>query len=453
MKTKQILILAVILALLIAGILLKKSQHRPELATEEYAPLAMSFDGDQISKVVLFKQAAGFSKENPQVALVKEKGVWKIPGLWGARADQEKITSFFSEVKKAKGELRGKTKEAFKDFGISDEEGFYVSFADASGKEALGFVIGTKKADYGTLFVRKKDSEAVYLTEAGFYAGMGVFGNPEKETPGPDFWVLKKYASFDTGTVKKTEVFHFEDGVQVPSIVLEKTDGRWRFGGAEFPFPPSAEKISQYLNGIKNMPADKILDPQGKDYGFERPRWQIRVTQETGDFAEFTVGNSDTKQEDTFYLQASGEPAVFLVSKYAVENMTAEAAWFVGDNPLGIDNTKVEKLAIHADKIEKNFQPLVKKWDALTSYLDGLKNFKIEKAVGGKPRFGKYRIEIKRQGDAQSVIIDVADAPVTLGEQKFYPAQKQGNSTLFSITAVLFSQLFDNLSRLDEPTS
>lgn len=326
-----------------------------------------------------------------------------------------------------------------------------MSLRDAKDQEILGFVIGTKKADYGTLFVRKKNSAAVYLTEANLLAQMGVFGKPELDEPQPDFWALKKIASFDTAKVTKIESLQFQKGTPASSHSLVKEGGIWKFSDQSFPFPPGAEKILQYLNGINNNQAEKILDPKAKDYGFQKPRWQLRVTQGSGSLVELTVGDAETKDEASFYLQVSGAPAVFLISKYYIENMTVSADWFVSDNPLGVDLTQLEKLVVHADKTEKNFQPLVKKWDSLTSYLEGLKNLKFDTAAEGKPKFGKYWIEIKKQNASESIIIDAAEVPVVQGEQKIYPVQKRGTNYPFSITAALYSQLFDNLSRLDEP--
>lgn len=450
MKSKHIIILALILVFLTGGIIFRKMQHRPELATHQFLPLDMEFDSEQISKISIFKPAAGVQKES-RVELIKENGIWKVKGVWAVRADQERVDSFLREIKKSKGELRSSTRETHGDFKISEQQAVHVKLASASGKEMLNFLIGAAKSGYGGLFVRKQNSDEVYLTEADYYGQMGLFGDPETETLDEGYWALRKYAFFDPAIVEKIEIHQYGKGAQPSVLALEKTQDGWRYADQNLPFPPDAEKISLYLNVVKNSAADKVVDPKARDYGFQKPRARVILMLRSGAPKEFTVGDADSAAESAFYLQSSGEDAVFLVSKYVLENIAVSAEWFMRDNPLGADNTKIEKITVHADKYEKTFQPLLKKWPTLETYMEGLKSFKVEKPAGGKARFGKFWIAIQKTGETEPVIIDAAENPVTVDGKVLHPAQKRGTTYLFSITSELFAKLFENPSRLDEP--
>lgn len=450
MKSKHIIILALILAFLSAGIVIRKMQHRPELATHEFVPLEMNFDSEQVSRISILKPAVGVQKEG-RIELIKDNGVWKVTGTWGVRADQEKVESFLREIQKTKGEMRSRSKETHRDFRITKDSGTHVKLANASGKELLSFLVGATKSGYGGLFVRKENSDAVYLTEADYYGQMGLYGDPEAESLEEGYWALRKYAFFDPGDVEKIEIRKFNKGVQSSVLALDKTESGWKYEDQNLPFPPDAEKVNLYLNIIKNNPADKVVDPKARDYGFQKPRARIVLLLRSGPPKEFTVGDADSAAENAFYLQSSGEAAVFLVSRYVLENITVDAAWFVSDNPLGADNTKLEKITVHADKYEKTFQPLLKKWPTLETYMESLKTFKMEKPAGGKTRFGKYWIAVQKTGETQPLIIDVAESPVTADGKTFHSAQRRGNPYVFSITAELFAKLFENPSRLDEP--
>ncbi len=450
MKPKHLIILAGVLVFLAAGIVFKKFQPRPELTTQEYAPLDLAFDATRVAHITLSKQTSG--EAEIQAELVKGADGWKIPALWQADADEKKTTEFLNEIQKAKGELRGKSREIFKDFGIADGQGQQVTLADANGEELLTFILGSRKTDYGMSFIRRKNSEAVYLSEADFYSRMGVFGDPAAEKASADFWASKQYAFFDPARIRKIEKWQPSKGAAA-AMTLEKENGVWKFSGSTMPFPPGTEKVEQFLTALKSASAQKILDPHAKDYGLAKPRLRLILTPDSGSSVEIIAGDPESKDENAFYLQSSGQTAVFLVSKYDIETLQKSEDDFVGNNPLGIDHTKIEKLVIRADKIEKVFYPAVKKWDALVSYLDGLKEFPIQSAVSGKPRFGKYWIEIHKQGEQEPLILDVSANPISDGDVKKYPVKKRGAEALLSVPAAFFSRLFDNLSRLDEPKS
>lgn len=450
MKPKHLLILVLIFTVFSLGVVFQKMQRRPELSTHQFLPLDMAFDSEQVAKISIFKPAVGAQKES-RVELLKENGIWKVVGPWNVRADQEKVDSFLREIQKTKGELRSSSKETHGDFKISEPLGIHVKLSNPSGKEMLNFFIGATKSGYGGLFVRRADSNSVYLTEADYYGQMGLYGNPEEEQLDQSYWGLRRYAFFDPSAVQKIEIQPYNKSEKLPALVLGKKEGSWQFLEKNLPFPPDSEKVALYLNVIKNNAADKVLDPKAKDYGFQKPRMKITLTMESGMPKEFTIGDSDSSADNAFYVQAFGEDAVFLISKYIYNSIAVDSDWFVSDNPLGADNTKIEKITVHADKYEKSFQPLLKKWPALEAYMEGLKQFRVEKPAGGKPRFGKFWIELQKTGDAQPVIIDVADSSVTADGKKYYPAQRRGIPYVFSITPELFAKLFDNPSRLDEP--
>lgn len=438
MKLRQLFTLAVILGLLVLGVVVKQSQKRPELATREYTLLNLSFDKDRVSKMTI---------NDDQVQLVKENVRWQAVNFFSARADQKKIDDFLSEIRNAQGELRASGQDILKDFGITDEEGIRVTLGERD-QETLGFVLGTKKGAPGTSFIRKKDSQDVYLTEANLLGMMGIYGDASAEGPQADYWVSKNLADYDPNQVNRIEIKNFEKGAETGSTGLQKEGGVWKFLRADLPFAPSADKAEQYLSGAKTYMASQVLDPQAQDYGFSKPHLRIKLALEKGREIIITAGNPDTPERNSYYLQVSSEAVVFLLSKYYLENLSPDDSWFFSDNPLSVDPAKTAKLVVRADQTEMKFEPAAKKWDALTSYLESLKNFRVEQPISKKPKFGKYRLEIQKQGEAP-VILDFAD--LSSKDKKEYAVQKSGNPYVFSVSETLFRQLFDNPGRLAEP--
>ncbi len=457
MKSKQILILALILGVLVLGVLAKQFQKPAELATQEYAPLDLSFDSGNIASIEISKAGAA-----SPIQLAKENNAWKVTSLWNARADQDKINRFFDAIKGAQGELRGTDQALFADFGIEDNKAFLIDLKDGTQKSVLTLLIGTKKADYASLFVRKKGVNLVYLTNANLLAEMGIYGDPAAENPAGDYWVSTSLLQIQIDSIQKLETKRLMNGqgivtaavLDTPNL-LDSTKKQWQFLRNDLPFALDAEKVKQYLNGLTTWRAQKVLDPNAKDHGFLKPTWQLTLTSQGGKQITMTAGGRDAASESV-YMKVSSEPVVFQLSKYYFENMDIDDSRFFVDNPLGIDPDQTEKLVTRAGKTEMRFSPKEKKGDALAGYLNDLKTFSVSKLMFNAADQKKVRspsatfIEIEKSG-APSQRIDVGE--MISQETKEYAALKRGHAQVFTIPEDSFKKLFDNLNRLTEPKS
>lgn len=185
MNIRQIVVLAIILAVLAGGIVWKQYRKPPEFVSEEYAALDFSFDPEQAAKIELAKGEGG-----PAVTLVKQDGGWRVSNLLNARADKIKIEQLLKTVREAKGELRGKEPSLFQDFGITDAGAYRLAILDAGDKPLLILLIGTKKPAYESIFLRRKGSDSVYLSNADLFGQMGLWGDPAAESLNADYWVV-----------------------------------------------------------------------------------------------------------------------------------------------------------------------------------------------------------------------------------------------------------------------
>ncbi len=464
MKPRQILILIGILALLLAGVFFRQRQKPAQLVTEEYTPLDLSFDANSVGKILIYKGKLG-EKKNPDeyVEMTKSKeGQWQISSLWGARADQDKVTSFLEAIRKAKGEQRGKGKQIFKDFGIADEEAFHVSIANLSGKDLLSLALGIKKAGDTPTFIRKSAAETVYLTDANLFGQIGIYSDPAKETAKSDFWASMQIVQFDGTKIQSIETKRFMNNQEIVTTHLSRKETqRWKALREGLPFEIDSGKISQFLNDIKTWRAQKVLDPKAKDYGFAKPKWQMRFELEGGGDILLTSGDIDEKAK-LVYLHVSNEPVVFELSRYYFENMDVDDSHFFTDNPLGIDPDKIEKLVIHSDKKEMSFNPKGKKWDSLTQYLENSKNFRplrlLFDPADQKKVSGKIWIEIQKQGEASKFlevgeVLSAEPRKNLNGEamEKEYAASMRGKTQPFAIPESVFKQFFENIDNLAEP--
>ncbi len=462
MNTKQIIILAIILGALIAGIYWKQRQKPAELVSEEYAALHLSFDAEQAAKIELAK-----GKAEPAVTLVKQNDRWLVSNFLNAGADKNKIEQLLKVVREATGEIRGKDPSLFKDFGIADEEAYRLSVFDSENKPLLVLRLGIKKPSYEAMFLRQDGSNSVYLTTADVFGQMGLWGDPATESLKADYWAALNLVNLKVDQVEGLETKRFIEGREIitASVVREPdpsdaTKKKWRYTRTEVPFALDVEKIKQFLNTLNGLQASKALDPNQKDYGFSKPHWQMKLGLEGGAEIMLTAAKQSSEtaspqsaETKASFIQVTGEPVVFQFQDYHFQSIDIDDSKFFVDNPLAVDPEKTEKLTIHADSKELTFQPKEEKRDALTSYLNDLKTFSVAKLLFDPSEQksvqspGRFWVEIQKEG--ATFLIDVGS--MISEQEKQYAAKRRGAAQPFAIREAVYQKLFDNLDRLNPP--
>lgn len=460
MKKSQIIILASILGVLIGVVIIQQLKQPAEVTTEEYSPLTLQFDSSKVHRMEIWKGSKG-----KLVELAQTPQGWRVINFFNTRADQEKINQLMKQIQDLKGELRATDPSLFSDFAIQEDQAYRLILMDQNNEAVLDLLLGGKKPNiYDSVFIRKNGSNSVHLGKTDFFGYLGLWGDPEKESPKPDFWAHLSFVSSKADSINGFEAKRWEEGKElVTASVLRTIDSadstkrKWKYNRPEVPFALDAEKLRQFLNGVPNWKATKAIDPKEKDFGFDKPRKLITLVLDSGENPKvlMTVGaqNPDSKGH---YVQVAGEPVVFEISDYYLRNFDVDDSRFFVDNPLIVDPNKTERLVIHGPEKDLVFNPNQRKWDSLTGYLNGLKTFTVsrllfdpkEKNKVKSP--GRFWLEIKKEGEASSVIVDIGEE-LTFNNNKEYAARKRDGSQSFAISESVFKKLFDNLDRLAEP--
>ncbi len=451
MKLKQIIILSAVLALLVVGVIYKNSQRPVELTTQEYTPLDLSFEAEKVSKIITSRKiSSGEEKGESKVEIIKGAAGWQVKSLFGARGDSVKIQALLDKIKNAEGELRGEGKELFSDFSITDDDAFHVALWDSSGNEILNIAIGSKKSGQ-SVFVRKKGSDKIHLSSTDLLSALGFFGDVEKETPKSEYWASNEYLFFDAAKANKISVSRFENGVETVSALVVKENGKWKYPADKYPAALDPDKVSKHLESMKAWRANKVLDPKAKDYGFATPRGMIRVGVEEGPETVVTIGAEDT-ENSMYYLQAAGEPVVYEIAKYFVENLDIDDSKFFKEPILGEVNIKnAEALKVSSGKESYSVKPIEKNWDALDNYLKDLSSFRISKLVTDpkeqKNFSAKSSLEIKKK-DEPLQVFEFGDL---LPGAKEVMAKRKDNPYIFTVSEAFYKNMFESAGRLKEP--
>lgn len=450
MKPKHLLILGVILGVLVLGVIAKQFVKPPEIATEEYAPLELSFDEARVSKIEIKK-----GREEKLVELIKEGEKWRVANFLNARADQDKIREFIKMLREAKGELRAKDKSLFGDFSISEEQAYSILLSDEQGALLFQIFLGEKKPKYDAVFLRKGDSEMVYYVDRDIFGQMGLWGDPTTERPKREHWASLRILDSSIDQIQRLEVRRFLKGKGFVSAGIfrevdpnDPSKKRWKFLRETIPFALDAEKVKQFLNSLKDWKATQVLDPAGKDFDFSKPEWQMRLSLEGGGEIVLSKGKVDEATREP-YLQVSGDAVIFRISDYTLKNMDIDDSRFFIENPLEVAPEKTEKVVIRADRKKIDLSPKKKKDEAVNTYLEGLKTLAVarllfdgeEKKVTSPSRFS---LEIQKEGTPLQVL-EVGE--VVSEEKKEYAARMRHSPQAFAISEAFYKKVFDNLDR------
>ena len=461
MKPKQILFLALLLAILAGVFLYRHFQKVSEHAPEEFVNLSLNFDAGKVGKIQIGK-GGGSEKNLLLFTLVKNEAgqEWRIPDFYNARVDKSKVDQLFKSLQELKGELRANDPALFSDFKISDNDALRILFFDKDWKNQLTLFIGGKQPSPGSIFVRRGDSNQIYVTDSNLLHAIGINGDPADEKPTMDFWAALNLTHFEPGDVDHLEARRFKDGREIVTVGVvrvpnasDSTKKMWKYSREGVPFAVDAAKINQFLETLQTWRGSKALDPKAKDYGFAKPFWQMKIGLGTNPEIVITATPQDTATAAHF-VQVSGESVVFEFPDYLFQNMDIDDSKFFVDNPLGVNPETTEKLIIHAGDKELDLNPREKKKDELTNYLNDLKGLTVTRLLFDPADTKMIKssnrswLEIHMAGK-NPLVLEVGQ--LLADTNRAYAAHRKDNTQSFAIPEATYKKLFENLERLSDP--
>ena len=161
---------------------------------------------------------------------------------------------------------------------------------------------------------------AVLVLLIGAYAGARAWQKKKaSEKPASTaFQESIRLTEFDSSEISKIEIISSE-------LVLEKNDGLW-----QLTFPQKKgiaidqNAVSGKLWSISNLRADRVIEEEAVDlsqYGLDDPQGHTIITDSANKKAEVFFGNF-TPGRDSYYVMVKGDPKVYTVYYYSVQNFT-----------------------------------------------------------------------------------------------------------------------------------
>lgn len=447
MKKGQIIFLIILLAVLVGLVVLKKKQTPPELTQEEYAEVALDFQqGQDAQTIEIFKGA----EEQPTLRLARSGENWSMPLRWELPVQKTKIDDAFGMLKNLKGELRGSDEKLFPDFEIEDEKAYHIKIKGAEDKELLHLLLGNKRPKYGSNFIRLGGSPKVFLVNFNLMVTFGI-NTGDVTTINEKQWVDLKLTDFNNSDITGIKIENRSESSTSPRIVeLSKSVdpsgvARWSFARQDLPFSVDAEKVSKYLDDVKQLTGTDFHDPAGTAYGFENFNAQVTLNADAEDKKRvLTMGEVSSSDSESRYVRiAQGKP-VFTLSKYSINNVLVDEGRFFPANPLGIDKEKVTSILIHKPDSEKKIEGDTFEQEAGT--IDALKEFSVARLLNDseskkvKPSGERWIEVVPKEG--QTVQVDVGDVLDEKNEE--YAARLRNGTTAFAISKSVYERLFES---------
>lgn len=343
MKLKQIVILAVIFGILALGILLKswvRSVKDDDRWAKGYVTKTYFFSPSEVENILI-----GRGVKAPPVELTKENGVWAVKSLWNVKADPGKVSDFLERLLKAmqEQEFRGKGKNLFPDFGITDQEAFFIKLTEPH-NPPVDLRLGTQKAGEG-YFVRRAGDDSVYFTGENLAELLGIFAPFEEGVPAGDFWADLSLFNLNPEKVTKIVLYRSKGEEKIMAAGLEReTDSKdprqssWKFLRQDMSLLADPDKVLKFIVMMNSVRAQKVADPSGKGYGLEEPVWQLAVT-EGGRETVLSAGPKDEKQ-GFCYVRRAGDKTVFVLNDYFFNDLNVDDTYFLKDAPPAAESKK-----------------------------------------------------------------------------------------------------------------
>jgi hypothetical protein len=335
MKLKQIIILSIIFGALAVGIFLKSwiRSARDSAGTTRGDVLLSEFDPVKLERILISR-----GSRVPAVELARENGVWKVKSLWNASADSGKVEKFIQKLRSARGELRASEKKFFADFGIQDADAFSIKFFGTGNVLLQDLLLGTKQAGESAYFMRKATSENTYLVGVNMAELLGIYTDLNEATPASLFWADLDLFNLDPEKVTKITIYLLSGEEKTMITGLErKVDpadplkSSWKFLRKDMASALDPDKVLKFIAVMKSVRAEKVLDPDGKEYGLEKPVWQLAVT-EDGKKKILNAGPKNEK-EGFFCVKRSGDPTIFGLNISFFNDLNVDDTHFVKEIP------------------------------------------------------------------------------------------------------------------------
>jgi len=338
-KNRNILILAAVLLVLLGISLVQKAGHKKSTSGSSTVKVVEgAVTADQLDRITL-----GQGTDEEAVVLLSTPTGWVVASAWDAPVSTQRLEGLLRNMSDLSGEFRSDNESVLADYGLADESAVKVRAYDKEGSLALAVDIGGKPERFPGNFVKRPGSSAVYLSQVNLLSQLGLYDGPA--VPGHRHFLELQAVKEDRLAVDRITL---DDGDQVLDLVkefaeekpaegqeaegdgvepagLDRTTWEWKLTAPRSK-ALAKTKADGVLGSMVSIRAIDVDDPSVDlaAYGLAEPSRSATMFRQDG--TETTLEFGDTREAEGdlqagVWMKVRGEPTVWVVSEYAVNNI------------------------------------------------------------------------------------------------------------------------------------
>ena len=388
MKPKQLVPLAIVLALLAGLVLLRQSGRDTPSLTEQVkltSLLPEDLDRADIAKIEIHAGA----KADEAVVLARESSGegWIVSSHFDAPVKADKIEKFLDNLTRLKGEFRASTAsgEGLSAYDLEEETGFHVKGFSEGPEELLFHLVTGKAPDYGNAFARAADGEDVYVIDVNLRREAGIYTVELSDSPAPGIWLDKQVLDLEQDKIKAISLIYPDKELAFEYRLIEQPEeepgeepGEEPEEDSEedakpvvpaAPQPPveeyawvvasggtgedlNATALTNLTRRLANLSASDIVDPsKTTDWKLDAPDHICRIRLD-GQDEEIVLELGRPEEERYGYLRLSNakKNIVYKINGYDVEQIFAEGGTYFELPGILVDEEDVDRIEYSTDE-------------------------------------------------------------------------------------------------------
>lgn len=255
------------------------------------------------------------SSPDSVVNLTREGDGWVVAADWSWPAKGDLVDKLLTDLGELRGERRSSSADVLDDYQIGENTGLHLVGTGAGGSE-LFHVIAGKQAARGGSFIRRSDSNDVFITSTGLRASFGVWGE-EPAAPDAKRWMNLRVHQADRQDVDRISL---QDAGK--EIVLEKefaapADSAGMVDRADWTWKADASgafdkgKVDGILGTLCSLYASEAVPPDAEnEYGLADSNRKVQIAFADGHTVTVAFGNTLEEDAKTYFQVDDGPPAL-----------------------------------------------------------------------------------------------------------------------------------------------
>ena len=338
-KNRNILILAAVLLVLLGISLVQKAGYKKSTSRSSTDKVvAGTFTADQLDRITL-----GYGQDNESVVLMSTPTGWVVASAWDAPASMGRIDGLLRNLSDLSGEFRSDNNSVLGDYGLSDDVAVKVRAYGKDGELALAVDIGNKPERVPGNFIKRPDSNEVYLTAVDLLGQLGLYDGPAK--PGNKHFLDLQAVQADRlavnrvilrdngGNLEMAKEFAEAKPVPGPESTPpavepgadDRTTWEWKLVTPKT-MALAKTKVDGVLNSLVGIRAVDVADPTADPaaYGLADPLRTATLMMEDGSDLILEFGNLREAEGDLqagVWMKVQGQRSVWIVTEYTVNNI------------------------------------------------------------------------------------------------------------------------------------